>query len=142
MKDRKSNVQNLDVQVLDEKAASASIVALEEDSRSFSIKGYGINIQYAREKTTRDAIMSPPTNGLELKSWRKKMGFSQEDLMAELDIRSRQTISSMENSDNSIPRTVQLALVALENHPEVRKRGGRRATSAEKRNFNRSTRDD
>jgi transcriptional regulator with XRE-family HTH domain len=72
--------------------------------------------------------------GPELVEWRRRNGFSQADLMAELDIASRQTISSWERAPE-VPRMVELAVIALEVHPDCRRRAGRKASAEEKRAF-------
>jgi transcriptional regulator with XRE-family HTH domain len=51
--------------------------------------------------------------GAQLKSWRQERGWKQSDLMVELEIGSRQTITTWETS-NEIPRLVELAIVALD----------------------------
>ncbi|WP_425102499.1 hypothetical protein [Tropicibacter sp. S64] len=59
--------------------------------------------------------------GKELPAWRKRFGYPNQDgLRQELGIKSRGTISAWENSDAELPRTVQLALKALEDLPHVR----------------------
>lgn len=59
--------------------------------------------------------------GSELPAWRKRNRyFNQDGLREELGIKSRSTISAWENSDDELPRTVQLALAALEELPHVR----------------------
>jgi DNA-binding XRE family transcriptional regulator len=68
--------------------------------------------------------------GADLTAWRKTNGYTQELLMKELEVKSRQTISSWEHSDR-IPRMVELALRALEYIPEYRQIGGKKATSKE-----------
>ena len=65
--------------------------------------------------------------GNELSAWRKRNRyFRQEDLMRELGIKSRGTISAWENSDDDLPRTIELALLALEQLPLARKIEGKR----------------
>ena len=72
--------------------------------------------------------------GSELKSWRERNGyFSQTSLMDELGIRSRTTMSSLENSEDSIPRVYLLALIALERHPELRTVASQRLPGATQR---------
>lgn len=61
--------------------------------------------------------------GAELKEWRKKVGLTQADLMEELEVNSRQTISTWENAEQ-IPRIVELAVTALDKVEPTRKRGG------------------
>ena len=58
--------------------------------------------------------------GVDLKAWRKRYEYSQDTLMKELGIQSRQTISTWENGDKELPRILELALMALENIPESR----------------------
>ena len=63
--------------------------------------------------------------GNELPTWRKQNGYPNQDgLRRELGIKSRGTISAWENSDNELPRTIQLALSALEELPHVRNIAG------------------
>jgi hypothetical protein len=65
--------------------------------------------------------------GSELPAWRKRNRYlRQEDLMWELGIKSRGTISAWENSDDDLPRTIELAILALEHLPLVRKIDGKR----------------
>lgn len=60
-------------------------------------------------------------NGTDLKAWRKRNGYnSQSSLLLELDVDSRTTISKWENSTTPLPRMLQLALLALELHPDMR----------------------
>jgi transcriptional regulator with XRE-family HTH domain len=61
--------------------------------------------------------------GAELRSWREAIGWNQTDLMQELEVRSRQTISAWEGSE-TIPRTIELAIIALDQIEACRKRGG------------------
>jgi transcriptional regulator with XRE-family HTH domain len=72
-------------------------------------------------------------NGTDLKKWRDKHGFTQADLMRELEVKSRQTISNWENSSNEIPRMLVLSLTALADIPECRNFYGKSATAKEKR---------
>ena len=65
--------------------------------------------------------------GNELPAWRKRNRYPrQEDLMWELGIKSRGTISAWENSDDDLPRTIELALMALERIPLARTIDGMR----------------
>lgn len=73
--------------------------------------------------------------GSDLVSWRKQHSYSQESLMRELDIGSRQTISNWENSGTDIPRLVELAVIALEQVPSCRRIGGSKTTAQEKRAY-------
>lgn len=61
--------------------------------------------------------------GEELKRWRKHIGWTQADLMEELEVSSRQTLSSWENS-KEVPRLVELAITALDRIEACRKRSG------------------
>ena len=71
--------------------------------------------------------------GADLREWRRRYGYNQEHLMRELGIRSRQTISTWENSSNKLPRMLELALIALENVPESRTVLGKRVSVAERK---------
>jgi transcriptional regulator with XRE-family HTH domain len=51
--------------------------------------------------------------GEHLKIWRTKRGWKQADLMRELDISSRQTLTTWESSER-VPRIVELAIIALD----------------------------
>jgi transcriptional regulator with XRE-family HTH domain len=61
--------------------------------------------------------------GADLKAWRESVGWTQGDLMVELEIRSRQTIGTWESAEK-IPRLVELAIVALDQIEASRKRSG------------------
>lgn len=76
--------------------------------------------------------------GSELIAWRELMGFSQLDLMKELGVKSRQTISSWENSEE-IPRIVALAIKALEFDPNLREWAGKATPAKAARKFNRQS---
>lgn len=70
--------------------------------------------------------------GNELAAWRKRNGYvSQAALQEELGVKSRGTISAWENSDEPLPRTLALALAALERLPELRRVAGSRTSAAE-----------
>jgi transcriptional regulator with XRE-family HTH domain len=58
-------------------------------------------------------------NGDDLKQWRERNNYTQERLKIELGVKSRQTVISWEQTDK-LPRVLELALIALENYPEVR----------------------
>lgn len=73
--------------------------------------------------------------GEELVAWRRRNGYSQEQLMRELDVKSRQTISSWEKSGNQVERTVELALIALERDPMLRRIAGKKASAREARAY-------
>jgi len=64
--------------------------------------------------------------GADLVSWRTRNGYRQEDLMRELDVKSRQTISSWERPEHVVPRLVELALIALEHAPSCRRIAGKK----------------
>lgn len=73
--------------------------------------------------------------GAELAKLRKEMGFTQSDLMEELGVASRQTISSWEKPGRDVPRLVELAVIALRDVPKCRIRYGKKATRREQREF-------
>jgi transcriptional regulator with XRE-family HTH domain len=61
--------------------------------------------------------------GLELRAWREKIGWTQVDLMVELEVKSRQTMSTWEHAEK-IPRVAELAIIALDQIEASRKRSG------------------
>jgi DNA-binding XRE family transcriptional regulator len=63
--------------------------------------------------------------GIDLKEWRQRNRYTQEALMHELGVRSRQTMISWERSDK-LPRIVELAIQALERSPDLRTVAGER----------------
>ncbi len=68
--------------------------------------------------------------GADLKDWRRRNGFTQEELRIALGV-TRQTIVSWEQSENSISRLVELALRALEHLPQYSLQvAGKRHTAA------------
>lgn len=69
--------------------------------------------------------------GEELVEWRRRNGYTQEQLMKELEVRSRQTISSWEKPGRRVERTVQLALIALESDPTLRTSVGKKVSVRE-----------
>jgi DNA-binding XRE family transcriptional regulator len=70
--------------------------------------------------------------GTDLPHWRKRNRFTQDTLREALGVRSRQTIITWEKSVDPLPRTTELALLALEHLPEMcRTIDGRRYTAAE-----------
>jgi DNA-binding XRE family transcriptional regulator len=70
--------------------------------------------------------------GTDLRDWRKRNRFTQDTLREALGVKSRQTIITWEKSTEPLPRTVELALLALEHLPEMaRKIDGRRYQAAE-----------
>jgi transcriptional regulator with XRE-family HTH domain len=74
--------------------------------------------------------------GSELVEWRQRNGYSQVDLMKEL-AKSRQTVSTWERPDAEVPRLVELALIALERHPDCRITAGQKATRQQAKEFGR-----
>ena len=72
--------------------------------------------------------------GSELAALRRRLGFSQLELMRELDVRSRQTVSSWENSDEA-PRIVVLALHALELDQDCRIMFGKKCSQKEEHQY-------
>ncbi len=73
--------------------------------------------------------------GRDLREWRKRNGFSQEELRQELELGSRQTVSSWERPEKEVPRLVELALRALEIDPTCRQRVGKKASAKERRDY-------
>lgn len=69
-------------------------------------------------------------NGREWAAWRMRLGYSQQAVMQELGINSRQTISTWEHADE-VPRLAVLALHAIEHHPECRNVAGQRISLSE-----------
>jgi transcriptional regulator with XRE-family HTH domain len=70
--------------------------------------------------------------GTELRAWRKRNRYTQDMLRMALELGSRQTIITWERFDKPIPRTVELALLALEHMPGLcRKVDGHRFTASE-----------
>jgi transcriptional regulator with XRE-family HTH domain len=51
--------------------------------------------------------------GAQLKAWRKGRGWTQSDLMNELQVTARQTVVRWEQADK-IPRMVELSVIALD----------------------------
>lgn len=75
---------------------------------------------------------SSEMNGADLKQWRARNSYTQEQLCVALNVRSRQTIINWEKSTGALPRMLSLALMALELWPNHAYRdGGRRATITE-----------
>ena len=69
--------------------------------------------------------------GTDLPKWRKRNRFTQDTLRIALGVKSRQTIITWEKSVE-LPRTVELALLALEHLPGMcRTVDGHRYTAAE-----------
>lgn len=73
--------------------------------------------------------------GTDLKNWRKGHNYNQETLMLELGIKSRQTISTWENSEEELPQILKLALLALEHYPPSRRFHGRQMNAAERKHL-------
>jgi transcriptional regulator with XRE-family HTH domain len=72
-------------------------------------------------------------NGRQWAEWRRRLGYDQQKIMQELDINSRQTISTWENSEE-VPRLAVLALHC----PECRNIFGDRISRAEERRYAKS----
>lgn len=72
--------------------------------------------------------------GREWAEWRSRLGYSQQKLMKELGINSRQTISTWENSEE-VPRLAVLALHAIEHYPECRNIFCERITRTEEKKY-------
>ena len=62
--------------------------------------------------------------GRDLREWRERHGFSQEELRQELKLKSRQTLNSWEHPQNEVPPLVENALYKLELNPIFRQRLG------------------
>ncbi len=73
--------------------------------------------------------------GPELRQRRERLGYTQRGFLKEIGVRSRQTLITWEKSDAKLPRLVELAVLALENLPECRQQIGKRATTAERKAF-------
>ena len=69
--------------------------------------------------------------GIDLKKWRDRNNFTQDFLMNELGIKSRQTIISWEHSEY-IPRIVELAIIALDQIEACRRQSGYKTQFAAK----------
>lgn len=67
--------------------------------------------------------------GAEMKAWRKRNRFTQDTLCDELDV-SRQTIMVWEKAAK-VPRSIELALIALEQVPGCRVVDGERQSAAQ-----------
>jgi transcriptional regulator with XRE-family HTH domain len=63
--------------------------------------------------------------GVDLKLWREQNHLTQEKLMGELGVKSRQTIIAWEHSEY-IPRIVELAVIALDQIEACRRQTGYR----------------
>jgi len=73
--------------------------------------------------------------GEELKAWREARGYTQKDFIDELDVKSRQTVSSWERPGHKIPRLVELAVIALEHVPNCNNKLGKKKSSKERREY-------
>lgn len=71
--------------------------------------------------------------GTDLKAWRKEHSYNQETLMLELGIKSRQTISTWENSEDELPQILNLALMALAHYPASRRFHGKQMSAADRK---------
>ena len=63
--------------------------------------------------------------GADVKAWRARTGYSQKELQTELGLRSRTSISNLENQTSQISRSMELALAALEIAPLLRLNDGK-----------------
>jgi DNA-binding transcriptional regulator YiaG len=72
--------------------------------------------------------------GAEWAAQRRRLGYSQQTLMRELGVGSRQTISTWENSEE-VPRLAVLALYAIEHCPECRRSLGSGVSLTEERKY-------
>ena len=63
--------------------------------------------------------------GADVKAWRARTGYSQKELQTELGLRSRTSISNLENQTSQISRSMELALAALEIAPLLRIKHGK-----------------
>ncbi len=91
------------------------------------------NVQFLDVQILDEVEMA--MRGCDLREWRKRNGFTQDELRQELEIGSRQTVSSWERPENEVPRLVELALRALELDPTCRQRAGKKATAKERRDY-------
>ena len=63
--------------------------------------------------------------GRDLREWRKRNGFSQEELRQELKLASRQTLNSWEHPEKEVPPLVEHALCKLElGRPKIPRQQG------------------
>ena len=60
--------------------------------------------------------------GRDLREWRMRNGFSQEELRLELKLASRKTLNSWEHAEKAVPPLVEHALCKLELDPIFRQR--------------------
>lgn len=60
--------------------------------------------------------------GCDLREWRRRHRFSQEELRQKLNLASRQTLSSWELPEKEVPPLVERALYRLEQDPVFRQR--------------------
>ncbi len=58
--------------------------------------------------------------GSDLREWRKRHGFSQEELRRKLKLASQLTLNSWEHPEKVVPPLVERALYKLELHPTLR----------------------
>jgi DNA-binding XRE family transcriptional regulator len=73
-------------------------------------------------------IESSLKTGADIKTWRERNGYTQEALVLELQLGSRQTLVAWEKAA-TVSRVTQLALLALEHYPECRTVAGQRVRS-------------
>ena len=129
------DVQELDFQILDpvEDDTITRTSRVEQGSWKLKLRGFGFRLEMERRKTTAEIGARNTMRGTDLREWRKRHRYNQYDLMKELGIQSRQTISTWENSNNELPRMLELALIALENVPDSQNIHGKRASAAERK---------
>ena len=73
--------------------------------------------------------------GADWAQWRKRLGYTSIPvLMLELGVSSRQTINNWEKADE-VPRLAELALYALEHHPDCCDKIGKQPTKMEGRQY-------
>jgi DNA-binding XRE family transcriptional regulator len=126
---RSKDVQKMDVHFLDMvkgipgAKGGVTKIRLTRWKLSLPFRGRLVGEQVTVEMQTKTM------RGTDLRGWRERMGYTQEALMHELGVRSRQTIISWEQSTEALPRMTQLALHALEHQPELRNVAGERAAA-------------
>ena len=88
-------------------------------------------------QTRRPTWVRRAMNGSELRDQRRRLGFTQDDLISELGIRSRQTLISWEKSDGELPRLVELAMLPQERIPECHQKAGKKTPARDRQAFKR-----
>jgi transcriptional regulator with XRE-family HTH domain len=72
--------------------------------------------------------------GSDWAKWRNRLGYNQQKIMRELNVNSRQTISTWEHAEE-VPRLAVLALHALEQYPACQNIIGDRISMSEERKY-------